>query len=781
MPTWKSNTLVFLKYNNYYNRIVKREDDFLNYLNYELFRITATNFNPNDGVNTEHIVNMEDGMYPDYMVVFDEASQLVSRWFVVETNRIRGGQYKVLLHRDTIADYYNDIISAPCFIEKATLDANDPLIFNEEDMTFNQIKTTETLLKDKSDVPWIVGYYSKEATLEPQQFNLNKDIINYKPVDANTITNWKYSGTVKGAVRGSYKVTSIKTSLQGEIINDVFNISIQNGEVTSGLSANISSGIRTTGSMPDASLQSAVQNFGIEALNTRLVSYFEDNLIPTEYDDFLSNYSNGDLIQTGDQLVYQIFIEPKGTKTETKNVIVNDALFLDLKNIVSNSGAFTGTPNAQTFKVEVFYEEFEVTYQLRADLNMEYSLPANRLITEDAPYDIFAIPYGILQVETKTDNVITNVFTSKEIGLAVASSLIVKLANNLYDIQLLPYCPIQNLLRTDYTMRLENDLQATPITNNEDNSTIGYIFHVPKSQFSFNIVEPININATALDQKISNQCDKYRLCSPNFNSYFDFSPAKNGGVRYFNVDCCYKPFQPYIHVNPDFGGLYGEDFNDPRGLICSGDFSLTQIQDQWESYQIQNKNFQEIFNRQIENMEVQNKYQRQQDIWTAVAGTIGGGVSGTATGLLASAVNPVVAGITGAAGALVSGLGGIADVNINQALRNEAIDYTKDNFGYQLGNIQALPNVLTKVSSLNNNNKIFPILEYYTCTDREKQAFRDKLKYNGMTVMVIGVIGDYIKNELSYIKGKIIRLPEINEDYHLANEIAREINLGIYI
>ena len=75
--------------------------------------------------------------------------------------------------------------------------------------------------------------------------------------------------------------------------------------------------------------------------------------------------------------------------------------------------------------------------------------------------------------------------------------------------------------------------------------------------------------------------------------------AKNGGVSFFNIDCTYKPYNPYIHVNPNFGRLYGGDFDDSRGLIVGGDFSLPQTTSAWESYQLSNKNFQASFDRQI--------------------------------------------------------------------------------------------------------------------------------------------------------------------------------------
>lgn len=102
-------------------------------------------------------------------------------------------------------------------------------------------------------------------------------------------------------------------------------------------------------------------------------------------------------------------------------------------------------------------------------------------------------------------------------------------------------------------------------------------------------------------------------------------------------------------------------------------------------------------------------------------------------------------------------------------------------FNYNLDNIRALPYSLAKTSALTYNNKIFPILEYYTCTDEEKQAFRDKLKYNGMRVGRIGNIIDFIRPEQSYIKAKLIRLTDIPEDFHILNAIAEEMDKGVFI
>lgn len=85
-------------------------------------------------------------------------------------------------------------MNSTAYIEKGLLAQNNPLIFNKEGMLFNQIKKEEVLLKDKSQVPWLVAYIAKNASGE----NI---VINYKPADQNfievsaaNIDQWAYSG-----------------------------------------------------------------------------------------------------------------------------------------------------------------------------------------------------------------------------------------------------------------------------------------------------------------------------------------------------------------------------------------------------------------------------------------------------------------------------------------------------------------------------------------------------------------------------------------------------------
>lgn len=50
-----------------------------------------------------------------------------------------------------------------------------------------------------------------------------------------------------------------------------------------------------------------------------------------------------------------------------------------------------------------------------------------------------------------------------------------------------------------------------------------------------------------------------------------------------------------------------------------------------------------------------------------------------------------------------------------------------------------------------------------------------------MSVGVIDKISNYLYEEPTYIKGKIIRLENTDIDYHEMNTIAEEINKGVFI
>src|SRR5699024_701342 len=216
--------------------------------------------------------------------------------------------------------------------------------------------------------------------------------------------------------------------------------------------------------------------------------------------------------------------------------------------------------------------------------NAKVTISDDRYHLEDQPYDMFCIPYSDELVVNQNGSPLLTANKSAALNIATAIGAQTG-TGNIYDIQLLPYCPTRNIITADG----EVDVANTKINLVTDNSgkNITVVIWALSSQFTFDIPYEISVG----NKKIESQTDMYRLCSPNFNGQFEFNAAMNDGVDYFNVDCSYKPFNPYIHINPNFKNLYGQDFNDARGLICGGDFSLPQLSSAWANYQLNNKNF----------------------------------------------------------------------------------------------------------------------------------------------------------------------------------------------
>lgn len=256
------------------------------------------------------------------------------------------------------------------------------------------------------------------------------------------------------------------------------------------------------------------------------------------------------------------------------------------------------------------------------------TLKTTHRVTEDAVYDIYCAPYWTMQFAihrtSESPWYYQSITQSEKDSMNAMLALKEELGSSVYDIQIVPYCPLRDLMGlASYKITVEDtDEDRVYSLFKEQGGTVkAAIFYSKMSQFEFDIAQRMNIPnlsgaygipslTTAENIKLVDGATKYRLVSPNYCGQFEFSIAKNGSFNRFNVDCTYKPFSPYIHVNPAFAGLYGQDWNDARGLICSGDFSISQVSDAFTEYELRNKNFQQAFDRQIENMDVNNSIAR---------------------------------------------------------------------------------------------------------------------------------------------------------------------------
>ena len=800
------------KYNNYYNRVYKAEETLEGYGDPIYVLANVKSFKPNDGVDTSHTFGSAANNYNgegDYLICTDDYGEIVSRWFIMEANFNREGQWVLTLHRDLVVDFYNSIIDAPCRVDKAILPDWNPLIYNQEDITVNQIKTSETALNDETGVAWIVGYYNNKpqhivdtegnptGEVEPYLLELTADdkVNTFTENDYDIATTESFDEWFQGGIRHSSPSNWI-----WELYADYWNLS---GNIYK-YSINYNTAVRETIQHGDYGIILEKNNTTAAEMQKPFIPYWGRlaqetfNYLKNDYNPPLMDSAqtveflafNNKIVRFGDGTVKKIYIQPSKTEQHTADITATSNVGTMITDILRNASLIKGTVNDNAYKVTYTRQHYDVTAEDVTSAALTIKVPNSVAQPVDASYNIFLLPYSKEGTFTLGGKVMTG-----EMSMKIATSLANKYASGgvLYDLQLLPYCPYT--LVEDGEGGFDLPYQApssapiyTEIKGADEETVLGYMLHAKTSNFTKNI--PLTLKANNV--KVEAQTDMYRLCSPNYNGQFEFNLAMNGGsIAYINADCTYLPYNPYIHLNPNFSGLYRQDFDDARGLICGGDFSLPIMNDKWQAYQLQNKNYQNIFDRGIENMKVQHNVGRAQDIIGAIVGTAQGTVAGMGLGSMwtGGAKNGIGGGIVGGIASLI---GGIGDAIINERLRQETLDYTRDLHNFQLGNIQALPQSIAKTTAYTYNNKIFPILEYYTCTDAEKEAFANKIAWNGMTVGVIGKISDYLGNDWSYtinnktieskgyIKGALIRLDEVTDEYHLANAIANEINKGVY-
>lgn len=776
-------TLNILDFNNYYNRIIKKPEDIAE--DNIVYNLTDFNFNPNDGIETEVILgsNMPYDGSGNYAEIVDST---VTHWWIIEQVRTRSGQYRISLRRDVVADYYDVIIESPCFIEKATLGFDNPLIFNNENMAFNQIKTSETAITDNSKVPWVTFYLDRSVTGQ-QQFTIpaSNVIVNgeYSNLEAYPYFDYcnlntsaePYYGNYTNLVFGMNEVTVLSdVTLYGRY---VWNSSLTWIERRS------SNSLDNHGNISSSSSNSEWINT-IRTVGSRYTDWYQQSYSYTNantalnVDSFLAE--QGKLYFINGKY-YRVNISNLADFTETVDInrtsglgTYYEAIKNNLKNpIVTGTTPYVITYTVPTYTIELV-EETYATYTL--------TIPESRTHCADAPYDVLCMPCGDIFVEEGSQRYRVNA----DIAYKFAAEIGKKANTQVFDIQLLPYCPLDDAVLEAPSTSISTITPSILYTEGtdyfyvkQDNTIATVCFSISSNKFRKFLTTPTIARAsTAIERKVNNECDMYRLCSPNYDGVFEFSAEKNDGVSNWVVNATYKPYTPYICISPMFSGLYGRNFNDSRGLICGGEFSLPRTTEEWQTYELNNKNYQRAFDRQIENLEFNNSIARTQAIVSAATGTLTGAAAG---GMTASMI-PGVSGALGAGvGAAASLAGGIADIAILNQQQKETLDYTKDQFGYQLGNIKALPHVLNKIGAFDITNKIFPFVEYFTATEVEKEALRDKIKYNGMTVMTIGTINEYLQTEKSYIKGKLIRCEGIRDDYHVVLAIAEELNKGVFI
>lgn len=458
-------TAYLLKFNNYYNRTIKRFSTINELLDrddvVEIGTFENVNFYPGDGVTTELPLRYDEGTTANYLVVEDTDGSFTS-WFVLDAVYVCKGQYKLSLRRDLVQDLWETLADSPFFVEKATLSKNNPLFFNNEDVTFNQVKTKETLIKDKTGIPWIVGYVAPNtgitASIPIPGFTPDYVLPELGAYEYYKWAEWKTThNSLQVPTDFSLQINFYANNSSWFIGDRNYCISWdKNGNPANyGNPATYKYYANYIYSWGDGAVGFPVgytYRDMVGAVSPKAEPHIKSrtwtDITPNDYLENLGTEADistyqaeiGKIIQVG-TTYYRITGNVASATRNTAEISQASSLGLRLANVVSElreESVFASTI-AQTepaYNISVKCSRYILSFEKIADPS-DYTLtvPSDHE-TSITPYDIFCIPYGRIELYG------TDSFSSAEMGYELASKIIKSLDKKLYDIQLLPYSPL---------------------------------------------------------------------------------------------------------------------------------------------------------------------------------------------------------------------------------------------------------------------------------------------------------------------------------------------------
>lgn len=748
------------------------------------------NFNKGDGIQITQTINYlpteSDDFEADYLIVSSNdvpsdnavSNDVISRWYVLESNWNRQKQRILTLRRDIIADTWADVKGDPFYCEKGIVPATDDFIFTPEPLSFNRSLSSIQLLKPESQTHlsgYAVAYVSsnyKGGTYTQEQV-LTYPTYDDLPVALRTMfagqTNVqsKYDEVtiyVSGAndklgycPDGNYRmfkcvvhpISKTAPSVTLMVDDEPFDAPNPYGSML-----NIESKVCMPYQNPNAILyltQACTALTGNFPSNATLVhNTVEQPLTPEQ-----ASFNNmiyliqdvSDPHHGGWKVTETYFSYATAYYKQIQYPEAEPQGNIDIINLMkANSGSalFDVTSGSIPERHSIYYRYAKGYYTTNASSYSvgEYTitLPNNLITTR--PYNAFYFEYNANNYE-------------------LAKLLPRDIADNLYDIQLIAYKP-----------------ESTKATTTQIGSRLVTLNWI--ETFVTNYTCPVNYNPGTGPNNIKyhGMTDTMRVVAPDSSASWDFTPVKAGITSNFNITVSQdlEPYATQYFITTTLGRMYGGNpqYNS-QGLRYQLSCSIPHATSQWASYKTNNVSYQNVFNRQIENAETMHGYDMAEGGLSAITSAAGTAVAG-------SLVNPAL----GIGGGIASGVAGIIDQFLAEGKFQESLDYTKDQYAFNMTNIQSRPNTYSGGSVFQPNNSIFAKIELYEATTDEYDAWSKYETYNAWTLGKITTLNTMKTNATTYsaistfVKGYLCRC-SLHEDAHFTNELNNELQRGVYI
>ncbi len=511
--------LYLLNYNNYANRVVKKLSTLAEYEPYLIGDVVQNiNFNPNDGVSTQVLINAKYAELgtPDYLIVTSVGSdEIESRWFVIESSRTRAGQYSLALKRDTVADSILDVLSADSYILKGYVKPSNPLIYQSEGISFNQIKKQEILLKDGTQCPWIVAYISPD-TAKDNQKPITGDIEGYYDSEYARLEDYpffeysiaEYADQDTCAVGCPVITYSWVEPIENTIY--LYLNSNKTGDQHLGRLKGTTCYTNKPG-LEDLMVDKWIKQGSLDDIQT--ISELIPNLrFHSKIEELREQ--DGRILKVGKDL-YKVKLNETTNQKLVNSIEVGSAADRIINNLFGEWNTDLKAPDKVYPEQKFAAGELEIrgtTYKLDLiklgsatdTITFQFNLSDAILSNDETPYGIICMPYSDKYNVRKADGTPEpNVLTANS-RLKIMQAL-GTVANLLYDIQIVPYCPIRNLVydAAGGEIYTKNNVRAISVTVKDTGNYVTSMIVAQKANFSFTIPYEITID----DVKTTNETE----------------------------------------------------------------------------------------------------------------------------------------------------------------------------------------------------------------------------------------------------------------------------------
>lgn len=753
-------------------------------------------------------------------------------YFIISKTFVRRNIWSITLMKDVISKYYQEIINSDISVNRIGLtnrNTYNELLLLNEGIDVSNVKRKQILLEHPNNKPCYAIFYTNKSTDEEIGIELNelpnfygeltdslknqfdesycgKVIRLYLPfhiVKNNKITNTIYYYIIYT------RITDTQYTITYEVKYHTHNPSLEvgtfPGEIELPWNSNIDS----------INWSTELQNFTttMSTALAKLPTY--QMIVPVletviEFDNDYYEYHNKYMERTIDGVKKSFYVEKKVASEPTD--ILNEKEYNfetvytmaieieDLEKIILNGQLHNIYPTlyqqATSFKFKAIYtKETTIYYERAYDDSYDDKVVLPKIKScEDQPYSIIMIPQEFIYEN--------NIVTKEEIEKILYALSAQYSGNNgrVIDIQLVPYGMIKFRKDGQYYEPWEDYTGTITIPRKGNYYKIPYK-QVNNTNYSINI--EFNLNNILREFSYYNDkklLDYYKIVfkSPSGATSWEINALKNGGnIQTLEIQYNLRPYTSYYRLVPQFNGIYGQNYNDIRGLIWKENRSITLVNDAFSTYQRQNLNYIQQFSANIEyqrnelellheanhtNFKFDSGKRKLEGYIGAISAPFEGAAAGSVMGpygALAGAGAGTLQGIGEAIGTAVSeGIEKrqmLANEKHDIRLLNNRLETERRQFNYNLSNIRALPRNVEKITGIYFTDNNVPYVEIYSPTNTELEHLKQYFDLYGVNV---GKIIDLSQYDFNYLQASIIRLKTkiTIEEY---DEINHKLNVGV--